>query len=424
MLGARKLLLVLVAGLATSLALAGPGGGGGGGKGGGGGGPGGGGGGGGSGKPGSSVDDFYGDMALIDRDINGVPILVEGLGPKDQMMMVRAPIVFPDKLGDEGCPLTLAEAEAAGLGEGSIYTFLGIDAYRIPMVDGEIPEAFAGCVTEADFGRLSVMRSPPQVLDAGLLELVTVVTTPGVTLGLDEPGRLTITYEEDGVVIEKTIDAPRENLAGFQKLLEAGELSHPEVNGEEPVALEERPVHEGAPERAALLVLDRAAAMLGAAADKFGKMGLDELMYATAMLDIGGDMNAEAKALFGLPNTSPGESGFQYFSFYKYEYNRAATYAGDVCYLKVMDIDDSSPPVSAEVQVVREPILQVVFPPLAEGVPYIGGLELLTHADGFQYTGFSGTNAWGFARAVDDARAVINWMHEHPVPIELAEYCE
>lgn len=421
MLGARKILLVLVAGLAASLALAGPGGGGGGGKGGGGGGgPGGGGGGGSSGKPGSSVDDFYGDMALIDRDVNGVPILVEGLGPKDKWMLVRAPIVFPDKLESDECPLTADTA--APLGAGSIYTHLGIEAYRIPFVDGEIPEMYADCVTEADFGRLSVMRSPPKVLDAGLLELVTVLSTPGATLGLDEAGRFMVSYDEDGVLVEKTIDAPRENLAGFQSLLETTVLSHPEVNNGAAVPLEERPVHEDHPERAALRVLDRAAAMLGAAADKFHPMGLDEMMYATAILGIGSDMNVAAKDLFGQPHLSLAEKAFPYFNFYKYEYDRAATYAGDVCYLKVGEVFDTTP-VSAEVEVVREPILQVIFPPLADAAGYEGGLELLTHETGFSYTGFSGENAWGFARAVDDARAVINWMHEHPVPIELVEHC-
>ena len=36
---------------------------------------------------------------------------------------------------------------------------------------------------------------------------------------------------------------------------------------------------------------------------------------------------------------------------------------------------------------------------------------------------FEGTNAYGYAKAVDDARAVIFWTHEHPVPAELMYLC-
>lgn len=71
-----------------------------------------------------------------------------------------------------------------------------------------------------------------------------------------------------------------------------------------------------------------------------------------------------------------------------------------------------------EGQIVKEPILERVFPPLADG-SYVGGLT-----NEGTWTGFTGTNAWAFAQAADDARAVINWAHEHPVPIELIDYCE
>ena len=432
MLGARKILLVLVAGLAASLALAGPGGGGGGGGGNGGGNGGGGGGGGGSGKPGASVDDFYGDMALIDRDVDGVPILAWGLGPKDKYMWVRAPIVFPDKLGTTECPLTADDLELLAadptsdyvvLGTGSVYAALGIEAYRIPLVDGEVPESSAGCVTEADFGRLSAVRSPPKVLDAALLELVTTLSIEDASISLDEAGRTMVIYEEDDLTVVKTVDAPRENLAGFERLLETAGLSHPEVNDGAGVEdlLPERPDRSG---DVALRRLDRAAAMFGAAADKFHPMGLDELMYVVAMMEIGDDMTAEAISIFGEPNIGQeeGKTPFLYFDFSSFTYDRADTYAGDVCYLKVTGVSGTDP-VVVTAEVASEPILQVVFPPLLDDTGYVGGLELLMHEDGFYYTGFTGTNAWGFSRAVDDARAVINWVHEHPMPVELLEFC-
>ena len=50
----------------------------------------------------------------------------------------------------------------------------------------------------------------------------------------------------------------------------------------------------------------------------------------------------------------------------------------------------------------------------------------LTYVEGadYDYTGFAGTNVWAFTQAADDARAVIQWTHDHPVPIELVPYCE
>lgn len=393
MLGANKLILAIIAAIVTTMALAAPPPG----KGGGSGGSGGGGGGGGS-------VDVYAEMVEIDRDVNGVPILTWALGPKDQMTWVRSPIMFGDK---EDCPLVFADL-APVAGE-SIYTYLGIDARYIPFVDGEIPEEYGICMTEAHLGRLSAVRSPEKVLDMALLELVTALKTSGVTIGLDEAGRLSISYYDDvlEVAVVKTIDAPRENLAGFESLLERAELSHPEVAGGAVGGLPVRPDRTGSPDRAALELMDRAAAMLGGASDKFGAVGLDELMYVSEILTMGPDMSAASKDMFGEPFPHPDpKARTSFFNFSKFQYNRAETYAGDVCYLRVTTPDGppepgETLPVDVIGQIVKEPILALVF-----------GDE-----------NFTGDNAWAFARAVDDARAVIYFVHEHPVPVELLEYC-
>lgn len=401
MLGTRKIALALVVAMATSLALAAPPPGKGGGSGGSGGG---GGGGGGGGSDGKSV---YAEMVLIDRDVNGVPILTEGIGPRDKPALLPSPIMFGDK---DGCPLAFEGLEpVAGH---SIYTLLDIDARYIPFVDGEIPEDYKLCMTEAHLGRLSAVRSPEKVLDMALLELVTGLSVPGVTITTDEAGRLTINYYDDILdeYIVKTIDAPRENLAGFERLLETGMISHPEVAGGAPVAgLPVRPGHAGAASEHALNLMDRAAAMLAGASDKFGSVGLDELMYVSEILALGTEMSADAQGLFGAPWTSadPTARTTRYFNFSRFEYDREATYAGDVCYLKVLSpgsepADGATLPVDVAAQVVKEPILELVF----------GNAT------------FIGYNAYGFAKAVDDARAVIYWVHEHPLPVELYEYCD
>jgi hypothetical protein len=425
MLGARNILIALVVALfATTLALAAPptgkGGGGGGGKGGGGGGgPGGGGGGGG----GDAVE-VYAEMVEIDRDVNGVPILGLGLAPGDVWTDVRQPIMFGNT---DLCPVELLDFESLEqVGSDSIYFQLGIDARYIPFVDGEIPEEYGVCMTEAHLGRLSAVRAPEKVLDMALLELVTALKMEGVTIGLDEAGRLQISYYDDvlDVDVVKTIDAPRENLAGFESLLETAELSHPEVAGGTPVeGLMFRPGHEGATYQEALDLMDRAAAMLGGASDKFGKVGLDELMYVSEILTLGTDMTPAAKAMFGDPLDDPGPAASnKFFDFSRFEYNRATTYAGDVCYLKIIDPQEDTENlpyyIVGEVAIVKEPILSLVFPPLADPDDYKGGLSY--EAD---YTGFDGEGVWAFARAVDDARAVIFFVHEHPVPAELIGYC-
>jgi hypothetical protein len=400
MLGAsKKLIVAIIAAAATTMVFAAPPPG----KGGGGGGSGGGGGGGG-GSDGKSV---YAEMVLIDRDINGVPILTEGIGPKDKPALLPSPIMFGDK---EGCPLVFEDL--VPVIDTSIYSTLGIEAKYIPFVDGEIPEDYKLCMTEAHLGRLSAVRSPAKVLDMALLELVTGLTVDGVEITLDEAGRLTINYFDDILdeYIVKTIDAPRENLAGFESLLETTVISHSEVNGGAPVVgLPVRPGHQGAADERALNLMDRAAAMLAGASDKFGSVGLDELMYVSEILGLGTELSADAQGLFGAPwlSADPTARTARYFNFSKFEYNRARTYAGTVCYLKVIDpvgppADGATLPYDVEAQVVTEPIMEMVF-----------GDEP-----------FEGTNAYGFAKAVDDARAVIYWVHEHPLPAELYEYCD
>jgi len=390
---------------------------------------------GGGGKP--SAPDLYGDMVLIDRTVDGVPITTLGLGPKDQWVQVPQPIMLGPKVD---CPLwNLTEGPFVGedtpieglpgleeiVDPDSIYTQLdGITAYHIPFVEGEIPADYGTCSTEADFGRLSSARSPDEVVDHSLLEMVTTLSnavSAGGQIFLDAAGRLAVQYPAvddlgNEIIVEKTIDAPLENLAAFERILEAAELFHASVNGGAPVVL---PVYPGGhgPNAEANDLLDRAAAMIGAAGDKSGYVGMDEIVYLTLVRTIAADMSGEARTMFG----QPPETG--YFNFGKFDYDRSKTYDGTVCYFDVVS-PTSGPgetdtlPQAVTGDITKGSILQLVFPPLDEG-EYVGGL-----VDAGDYTNFTGSNVWAFARAADDARAVIDWVHAHPVPEELADYCK
>jgi len=392
MLHSRKLLVsALIAALTVTVAVAAP--------------PPGKGGGGGGGGGGTSKD-VYAEMVLIDRDSNGVPIMTWALGPRDKYGWVPQPIMLGDK---DGCPLTFSELELVSVN--SIYRASGvdIDARYIPFVNDEIPEDYKLCMTEARLGRLSVARAPKFVSDRGLYEFVATLSMGEVSL--DEAGRLVVTYSvesQEGVETEESyaIDAPLQNLGGFKGILTSAKLFHPDVNDGEPIAL---PVHPGGHVDPAVDLLDRAAAMLGAAADKFGYVGLDEVVYMTQILDITLEMTTEARTAFGEPWAAPYGIPVTagYFNFSKFEYDRANTYAGDVCYLKVTTpnappSEGDTLPIDVTGQIVKEPILEMVF------------------AD----ETFTASNVWGFKQAVDDARAVIYWVHEHPLPAELMEYCD
>ena len=58
---------------------------------------------GGGGNPGTA--DIYGDMVLIDRDANGVPITTYGVGPQDVWGEVPQPIMLAPKATAADCPL-------------------------------------------------------------------------------------------------------------------------------------------------------------------------------------------------------------------------------------------------------------------------------------------------------------------------------
>jgi hypothetical protein len=200
---------------------------------------------GGGGRPpgaGTTKGDLFGDMVVLFRDENGVPLLND-----DGTLRVVAYIY--DDVGNF-IPLT----DSAGNLVAIPYNEAG-DLVTQMTVDGVTYSVYSA---EVDLGRLSVGRSPSRVLDHALDEALSKLTAPSVVIGLDEAGRLTV----DGV----TIDSPLENLALYDIYMTTGSI--PGV----------------------VLPADfDPASLFAAAADKTGTVLVDTVVYMNSILGVNTD---------------------------------------------------------------------------------------------------------------------------------------
>jgi hypothetical protein len=195
---------------------------------------------GGGGKPagaGSKKGDLYGDMVILLRDVNGVPILVDGYVqviayyyPTGSTTLV--PLTNPD-----GTPVIIPRNA-----EGDLLPTVTIGTTTYDVYGAEV-----------DLGRLSVARAPSKVLDHALAEALSKLTSGTVTL--DSTGRLVV----DGV----TIDSPLENLALYDAYMTTGTL--PGVT---------------------LPAGFNPASLLAASGDKYGDITVDTVVYLNSILGI------------------------------------------------------------------------------------------------------------------------------------------
>jgi hypothetical protein len=191
-------------------------------------------------KPGSAGTkrgDLFGDMVVLLRDENGVPIL-----NADGLVQV---IAFVTDASGNLVPLRDASGNLVVIpytAEGELATTVvlnGVTYNVVPM--------------EADLGRLNVGRSPSSVLNHSLDEALAKLTSGTVTV--DASGRLVV----DGVAI----DSPLENLALYVTYMKTGTL--PGVT---------------------LPSNFNPAALLAAAADKTSAITVDTVIYMNSILGI------------------------------------------------------------------------------------------------------------------------------------------
>jgi len=250
----------------------------------------------------------------------------------------------------------------AGSKKGDIYGDLYIILRDENGVPSLTPEGFVQPL-DAD-GNLIPLDAEGQPIDETLVQEVefgrlSVSRSPSKVSdhALDEAlaklqSATTITLDEAGrlVVDGSAIDSPLENLALYEAIMKDGSL--PDVN----------------------LPADfDVSALLGAAADKTGEITVDLLVYENTILAIN--------------QTNP-DGTITYYDFASYDYDRASTFDGTVTYLKDADGDGTY-------EEVTESVMDAVF-------------------DGENWTDTTAGGADDFAQAADDARAVVEFVHNVP----------
>lgn len=185
------------------------------------------------GSAGSKKGDLYGDLYVILRDANGVPILND------------AGFVQPiDKDGN----------------------LIPLDAEGAP-IDPSLTQT-------VEFSRLSSGRSPNQVLDQRAEEVVTLLSS-ATAITTDASGRLVVTTPSG----TSTIDAPLENLALYVALMTQGTIPGvSDLPGTDYDFLVDGKLTSAD--------LKAATSFLAAAADKYTTISTDTVAYENAILGI------------------------------------------------------------------------------------------------------------------------------------------
>jgi hypothetical protein len=282
---------------------------------------------GGGGKPSEASTkkgDIYGDLYVLLRDANGIPIL--------------------DANG------YVQPVDANG-------NLIPLDASGAPID--------ATLLVPVELSRLSVGKSPTKVLDRQYTDTIDALNA-ATSITTDDAGRLVVT-NPDGTTA--TIDSPLANLALYDTLLSKGYL--PGLTASDTVLGTLSFLKDTSKTEADY---KQAASLLAAASDKTVKVTVDSVV----------DMNA----ILGVTGTLTGPDGKTYVNFTDYTYDRAATYPGTVTVL-VKNSDGSYTKQDVT-------IMDAVF----------------------NNTTYDGTGAAAFATAADDARAVISFVHDNPLPAE------
>ena len=342
--------------------------------------------GGGSGKV--DYGSLYGDLYVILRDLNGVPILDE-----------------------HGCIQPISTIT------GQPFQLLTDPALDILC---ELTTEMATWVEAVDFGRLNMGRAPNAVLFHAFDEAINLMNS-ATAFDLDPAGRIMMLISGEW----KTIDAPAENLALYIKLMQEGHWittdTSPIVKGSpegkgppegDGPSSEPRPVLSatainllGAIGYSNLGDVNNilsshdlllAASLLSGAADKTGTMTLDKVIYINSILGI------------NQIGTLPGEvSGITYFDFRGYSYDKTVVYGGQRGSMECRLNSGNG-------------YVWVVRPADDTGLLWANDcLNILSEVHHLR--GNEIVNIRGFVQAADDSLQVLEYIHQYRVPVPLPD---
>ena len=308
------------------------------------------------GNAGGKKGDVYGDLWVLDRNDDGSPTTgtvydVNG----DPHQCVQPISSDPDATGGEFVPMVVS-----------------LDG---PEPKCEPAEGMEAYVTEVDFGRLNLVRSPSKVLDKAYDAAMTTLTS-GTGITTDPAGRLAAVLD-DGTV--QVIDSPLENVALYRALMANGDgtLTAPDstvvtlpndLDGYAPTGFQPASW------------LDIAAALFAAGADKTGIIDVDEVVYINEFLGLNVD-------------------GYGHYNGYTYD--RQPRFGSVDATLLLPTPGD---PTTYTPQTV--PIMDYVFDSYDPDLGTVPGAG----------ANATGANARGFARAADDALQVIEFIHDYALP--------
>ena len=333
-----------------------------------------GGGGGGNGGGGGTTPDL-GDLFVLYRGVDGVPILT----PDSCQQPLAAPGVSLPAVGTIPACVPSSSTQSC---------VIPVDPATCAIVPGY--ETYA---QEVDFGRTNVSRAPVSVLQQQMDDVVVNLATADC-ITLDAAGRLVTSTVTNGIVSSAEIDSPLQNLAIYRQLMLTGYLGAATA----PLTLPDG-------------VLDTAARSLGAASDKFGSISLDMVVYVNQILGLTDEtvttflpkkcimVKEEVKGVVTLVRKC-------FLDYGAFAYDRMANFDA----LPSPAYIPAAAPIPGwfEYLAVSDPTVPTFY--IGQGLITAVVPELSTNQ------ALTASNIGGFAQAADDARAVILFKHNWPVP--------
>ncbi|WP_317587329.1 hypothetical protein [Vibrio sp. EA2] len=346
-------------------------------------------------QPGVSKGDLYGDLLIIVRNDNGEPVLYTW----DWVDELDATIYKPAQ-DDNGCFQPIANEQAldpitgeplpALPEEFQMLIPLNSDCEIVESLEGYEGYDFASYGEEVDFGRLSVARSPTDVIEASYNEAMSNINN-ALSIRTDPAGRIEVEVEAG---VFKTIDSPLENLALYKKLMLNGYLPELDLTDEQLGGL--RHLAGNGVETLSLEDLNMAASFLAGAGDKFGYITLDLVININTILGIN-DVNGN--------NLNLNENG--YFNFTAYSYYRDVAYGGKQVGLLLPGVVPAEPDEYGIIYPVEVSTLSYQVVPL---------LDIPSNPQAFTADQVNTDYARGFTQAADDSLRVINYIHNWGLP--------